>query len=229
MRNRIHLLDIIFPILLLSISAFLLLFGTEQYRTANYDNKSLPQGIIILGENTTKIKNMTISISEKMAANLEKGWMGVYINLVCSSRNTDLLIDLPSQIDFVSFTNHSYLNSFYHMWSYNKTTDRSNLYFAYRSPNEENDFMIVLDWKAKEKISYDQERVAIAFDNPFFGKPVFRKVEPLAGLAWIPEIDQIIILVEGDKPLDSSLTLPPSSYPSIECLFHEQYHKLSFF
>jgi hypothetical protein len=200
-------------VLVMGIAA--LAYGIHTNAKAAYTRTEQPNPIIILGNEDTILDNLEFILSKEMSSYKDGDWMWAIIDFNSSCQYMSLYFGLPYQIDNVIFTNYTDFAFFYKQWSYNVTKNNSEIYLSYNSSKSDNRVRIQFDWKIKEQIAYDQERVAIGFSSPYYGKPLFEyplRVSATAGSAWIPEIKNLIIQVEGNNPIDLSLTQPSPSY-----------------
>ena len=213
---RIYFVHIPMIVILLVVGSLSLGWGICEYNRATFESFSSPDGIVIMGDNDTVIEDMKFIVSEShRILDYEEGWRRLIIDFNSSCKSMFLSLSLPHKVDYAFGLNKTETNFFYFNASYDDSKDRSSILLSYDSTGDTNWMYIDLDWKVCEKISYDQWRVEIAFETPYFGKPLFTHIQAVptaAGIGWIPQINRLVIQIEGTLPLDLSYTSPQPSY-----------------
>ena len=199
-----------------AVGVTLLYYGINEYKMVTYETSyQVPREISVQSDSEVKIEDMRILVSAEAYRTInEDDWMGVLLSLNFSERMIDLTFFLPHKIEnvmpYVGLSNDQM------EFSYNETSDSSFIHLFCEAQDYDkvphNYLCITFDWKIVEKISYDQERVAIVFQRP--GLPVKAIWEHIPHLnrSLGPDIDEITIQIEGNYPLDFLFTHPRPSY-----------------
>ena len=199
-----------------AVGVALLYLGINEYKMTTYETSyQVPREISVQADSEVKIEDMRILVSgEAYRTIYEDDWMGVLLSLNSSERVIDLTFFLPHKIENVTILVGSSNDKI--EFSYNETSDSSLIHLFCEAQDYDGApchyLCLTFDWKIVEKISYDQERVAIVFQRP--GLPLKAIWEPIPFLnrSLGPEIDEITIQIEGNYPLDFLFTYPPPSY-----------------
>lgn len=198
---------IIFIVLCFVIGPTLLLSGLSEYNRMTYESFNLPRAMMILADDNTTIYDMRLVLScDEFRTRKDEGWMGTLIWLNLSCGPGDLVFHLPHRIDITFPGGYEIKNA-----SYDESDDITTLVLSYESVwNGVSE--VIFDWKILEKISYDQERVAICFKRPVYYAKSWFEYSPVLRRYLGPEIDRLTIQIEGNHPLDFSFTNPQPSY-----------------
>lgn len=211
----------------LVIGMTLILLGFTNYQRVNYVSTKSPMGLRILTNNDTRIENMGIHVSPEDATLHEKGWMYTMIFINSTSPVISLIFELPHEVANVW---SDILEDELIAIAYDPATDFSSISLLCEPSFSEQSyycFSLYFDWKLLEKISYERERVAIAFAQPIsIGFPYssntsntveyafkwFYSPTPFLNRSIGPEINRLIVQIDSNYPIDSSFTYPQPTF-----------------
>ena len=215
-QQRSNTIKILIALSLIATGSAFLALGRFENLRVTYESFDEPRPMMIYADGETEIYDMRIVVGcaeeslpwqliyegwEELLSRGD-GWARALIWLNQSSRLVNLTFLLPYEIDRVQSTCASF--------SYNESYDVSILKLSYDQTYDYS--QVTFDWKIPKKISYDQERVAIAFERPSAAAKSWFKYSPILKESLGPEVEKLIIQIEGNHPLDFSCTYPQPSY-----------------